>query len=128
MSIEKKQFFSQADELLEDTKKYGGTSRNVYGRYPMDGYMVAIDSTYTISPEDLSIRSLKKFIGRRKKLLTSENEYLGTWKDEKSGEVHLNVSRRFEDRGEAISLARSQNSIAIYDVKNHESIYIDYDK
>ncbi len=48
MNLEKKQFFSQANNLLTETKEYKGTSINTSGEKPVDGYMVAIDTTYYI--------------------------------------------------------------------------------
>ena len=128
MNLEKKRFFSQADNLLTETKEHKGTSINTLGEKPVDGYMVAIDTTYYIPAAELSIKALKKFIAKRKKYINSDDDYFGTWADDRTGDIHLNVSHRFQNKDEALSFASAKNSLAIYDIKNRESIYIDYDK
>ena len=123
MNLEKKQFFSQANNLLTETKEYKGTSINTSGEKPVDGYMVAIDTA-----AELSVKALKKFIAKRKRYIKSDDDYFGTWADDRTGDIHLNVSHRFPNKDEALSFASGKNSLAIYDIKNRESIYIDYDK
>jgi hypothetical protein len=53
--------------------------------------------------------------------------YLGAWNNEK-GNIVFDASRKYEDRGQAMGVARTRREDAIYDVKNERDIPVDYSK
>lgn len=57
--------------------------------------------------------------------------YLGGWldKDKQTGQVYayFDASKNIQNLDEVVSVAVSSRQIAIYDVNNDRSIYIDYE-
>lgn len=50
--------------------------------------------------------------------------YLGFWVDEKTNELYMEVSKNFTSKKAALKEAAARKQLAIYDIKNHKSIYL----
>ena len=53
-----------------------------------------------------------------------DGAYLGAWIDE--GIVYIDISVLVENKEDAMELGKINNQLAIYDIKNNESIYLSY--
>lgn len=53
--------------------------------------------------------------------------YLGSWKNDETGHVHLDRSVWVGDLDEALALAKTQNQLSIWDCKNAEAIWLSAD-
>ena len=71
----------------------------------------------TFTPE-----SLTSAIQANAQLLQRPGYYLGGWRNEDTGIVHLEVSQVFEDRDEAIAEGRARREIAIFDLSTLSDI------
>ena len=56
-------------------------------------------------------------------LFKNNDHYFGAWKD--GDNVYFDVSVRHADKQQALKSAREHNQLAIFDVKNLESIYLE---
>ena len=87
------------------------------------GYVVAnppgnvVVKVPTFTPE-----ALEKAMRFNAQLLQRPGYYLGGWRNEETGIVHLEVSQVFEDRDEAIAEGRARREIAIFDLSTLSDI------
>jgi hypothetical protein len=108
----------------------GGISYHVKsGKEPKDGYMCAVytDRSTWLKGDDVTdpekrTKAVKDFMEKNKDVLSDPDNYLGTWYDNSSGSISLDISRNFSDRNEAIKYASEHNEKAIWDVKNMSEI------
>lgn len=119
-----------AGGIATHTGRHGGMSVNMKtGAYPKDGYMCAVhaDRSELISAADAKDLAkcesrIKDFYEKNKDVLKEDGNVLGTWLDPDTGNIYLDISKRFEDKAEAIKYASEHNEKAIWDVKNMENI------
>lgn len=106
-------------EIYGLTLQKGGYSQ-VKGKRFMVGTPIEerVFSLDTFSPQDVKqyIEDVKEHI--------SENTGVGTWVNEKDGNVYLDVSTGFNDKEKAIAQAKEWNQLAIYDTVLDETIDI----
>lgn len=113
-----------------------GCSLNMAKGKPFSGYMVSIEAgptymtekvekdrklrwdtyvDYTYRAIDLNIQAIADWVRR----VGSNDHYFGSWRDENTGKVYIDISECIYDLDEALALARSRNELAIWDVKNN---------
>lgn len=119
-----------AGGVASRTMTQGGISYHVKsGKEPKDGYMCAVytDRSTWLKGDDVTdpekrTKAVKDFMEKNKDVLSDPDNYLGTWYDNSSGSISLDISRNFSDRNEAIKYASEHNEKAIWDVKNMSEI------
>lgn len=119
-----------AGGVASRTMTQGGISYHVKsGKEPKDGYMCAVytDRSTWLKGDDVTdpekrTKAVKDFMEKNKDVLSDPDNYLGTWYDNSTGSISLDISRNFSDRNEAIKYASEHNEKAIWDVKNMTEI------
>lgn len=114
-------------KVIDETINNGGCSYNVTtgDSNPTYGYMVAIHGAEVSMPmQDLNDQTLANYINFNAVALADPAAFLGTWHDQKTNSIYLDVSYLIEDKDEAIMMAKLNRQLAIYDNKNKVSIYL----
>lgn len=84
------------------------------------GFMISLsDSELKLNIKDLSIKHLKQY----QKLAKDKKAYIGFWLDNNT--LYLDLSIRFLDKEKALYFGKINNQLAIYDLENQKSIYLD---
>lgn len=84
------------------------------------GFMVSLSgSELKLSIKDLSITHLKQY----QKLAKDKKAFIGFWLDNNT--LYLDLSIRFLDESKALYFGKLNNQLAIYDLENQKSIYLD---
>lgn len=118
----------RARDVIAATREAGGTSVQVgTGNTPTSGYMVSekdgghvMDAEQFYGPQGAGI--LQSYVSAHGDSLGAPDAYLGTWHDQASGKVFLDVSHNVADRGAAINLGKANDQIAIWDVARMEEV------
>lgn len=107
-------------QLLIDEIRKGGFSYNVYGNRPDRGYMVALNGNESVIP--LELIDTPEFAARLDKYIsqTSEGIFFGAWLEGEN--IYLDLALNIQDEQDAILIGRSNNQLAIWDVKNERAI------
>jgi len=92
-----------------------------------DGYMVG-----GVVPElivkEYDAKSLAEHVGAfmtvHAEKLSQPGMHMGTWVNDETGNVHLDVSERFEKKWLALTVAAQRGELAIWDVKVSKSIAV----
>ena len=114
----------------ERTMSNGGISIHVKsGKEPADGYMVAFYGACTmwLRGDDVTDparreAAIRTFMDKNEKLLSDPDNYLGTWFDTETGDISVDISKRFNNKEDALTYGRGHNAKAIWDVKNQRDI------
>lgn len=118
---------SKSERLAKFLITHVGTSVTREYLHPKSGYMVSIVAgpCYRLSTPVVPFTDIVKFI---ETIQPNEgtNLYYGSWLDEKTFKVYIDVSECIYDREEALAMARSRNEIAIWDVINNCEIRLEY--
>lgn len=102
-----------AETLMSN--RLGGYSVDIHGEVPKDGYMVGgLVPALIVSEEFITVDDIKGFIEFHWFRLHNANTYFGVWTYE--GNVYVDISRKIDQREEAMRQARNRNEIAVYDV------------
>lgn len=109
---------------LADILKNKGISINNKGEQPTNGYMVSTKDVY-IKSKVLTRELLLSYWKTNKiKIETIDNIFLGVWYDINDGFWYIGLSLNFENWEEAIEIGYQNKQLAIYDIKNNKSIYL----
>lgn len=83
------------------------------------GYMVSLQG-YELKTtlKNLSNKMIKKY----QKIATEKNAFIGFWMD--GGALYLDISINILNKMQAIATGRKNKQLAIYDLKENQSIYI----
>lgn len=109
--------------LMAALQTSGGFSFDARMSRPASGYMVATPDSETV----LEVADPEKFSEFAYAYLEKAREaggYFGAWKDEKTGRVFLDISRRFDDLEAAKQAGAAWKQLAIYDLSQHKSVYL----
>ena len=102
-----------------------GASLNQNFDSPESGYMVSIvDGPVFDCPVNVNVLDVAAFI-RKQSIIEfngSKDHYYGVWTDEKTRNIHFDLSLNIPDRNTAIDLGKRYNQIAIWDVENCKEI------
>lgn len=114
-----------AQYIEQDTRKNGGASYTINGaKPPARGYMVGLPLTeWRIKSNELNTYTLTHYIGKHLAVLCNDHDrYIGTWLDEETNEVCLDVSMREETEEGARALGEFGEQKAIFDLATGETI------
>lgn len=86
------------------------------------GYMVSLEGTETQTKGD-DYQAIIKAIEEKQAIIKDKNNmYIGLWLD--SNIVYIYISININDKVEALEFAKYNKQLAIYDLKNNNSIYL----
>lgn len=100
-------------------KNYNNFSKNVGFMVSLEGQEVKVNKN-DIQGIKKEIEKKREFIGNKKGL------FIGLWLD--NDIMFIDVSIHIIDYLEALEVARDNDQLAIYDLKNNDSIYLNYIK
>lgn len=113
------------EKIIEIIENKGATLDYNYNDFTSDkGFMVSLQGQeIKVNKNDIQgikkeIEKKREFIGNKKGLL------IGLWLD--SDIMFIDVSTHIVDYLEALEVARNNDQLAIYDLKNNDSIYLTY--
>lgn len=115
------------NKMINEIIKNGGATLDVnFNDFNVStGYMVSLYS-YEVKIDINDIEAIKKEIENKKEEAKKRNAYIGLWVE--NGLVYLDISKHIIDYNEALETARNNEQMAIYDLKNDKSIYLNYKK
>lgn len=114
-----------ADLIEQDTRENGGASYNINGETPpAHGYMVSLPhAEWRIKTHEMNTYTIVYYIGNQLAILCNNpDNYIGTWIDEDTGEVCLDVSVWEETEESARDLGEFGQQKAIYNLATGQSI------
>jgi hypothetical protein len=113
--------------VMDDIQTEGGSSRSFKDlSKPETGYMVSFKNPTLVLDQPVSLfLSIKNFVvDALASGVANDYTYLGGWRDDKTGLVHIDISVNIPDLDSAIVLAKAMGQIAIFDVVGDRSIYL----
>jgi 8-oxo-dGTP pyrophosphatase MutT (NUDIX family) len=113
--------------IINKLRSDGGFSVNIDTQQePHDGYMVSIGTGQKYSGiASLTPERMQQFVDQHHSILSNPSHFLGAWLDTDTGDVWLDVSERLSSEQAALARAKELGELAIFDVKNGRSIYVD---
>lgn len=86
------------------------------------GYMVSLEGTETQTKGD-DYQAIIKAIEEKQAIIKDKNNmYIGLWLD--SNIMYIDISINIIDKVEALEFGKYNKQLAIYDLKNNDSIYL----
>jgi len=118
---------AQAASIIAQTRENGGATVNpLTGASPTSGFMVSERGGTAVDADEFfgehGADSVQSFADAHAEAFHDENTYLGTWHDQESGKVFMDVSHNVADRADAVAMAKANDQIAIWDVTNSQEI------
>lgn len=133
-------------EIVAETIEQGGSTTDLSrlgqpGEAPSSGYMVGgivppmiirrgtnPGTTAWDTAGALAVSDISTFIAMHAWKLSNPwgraTHLLGTWVDESTGDIHLDVAEHVIGRERALELAAARSELAIFDLSTHESITV----
>ena len=116
------------NKMIKEMIKNGGATLDVnYNNFNASaGYMVSLDG-YEAKTDIDNIEAIKKEIETKKEIAQKiKGAYIGLWVD--NGLMYVDISKHIINYNRALEVARNNKQLAIYDLKNDKSIYLNYEK
>lgn len=120
-------------EVLKDIKEYIKENKGITldintmkNTTIKNGYSVSLAGYETKEKNiDKTMEIVKDYI-KAVKNLNKNNLFVGVWYDEKTQYYYIDISMIINKRREAERIAKDNKQLAIYDLKNNDSIYLNY--
>ena len=116
------------DKMIKKMIKNGGSTLDVnYNNFNAStGYMVSLFG-YEVKIDINNIEAIKKELENKKEIAQKINgAYIGLWVE--NDLLYIDISKHIIDYNEALETARNNEQLAVYDLKNNVSIYLNYKK
>ena len=112
-------------KILEIVKNGGATLDKNYNNFSSNkGYMVSLQGQ-EVKVNKNDIQEIKKEIEKKREFIKDKRGlYVGLWLD--NDVMYIDVSIHIVDYLRALEVGRNNKQLAIYDLKNNESIYLNY--
>jgi len=108
--------YSKSIRLAAFLVDHKGCSINLKLGHPICGYMVSTVAGPVYEADSaVDLRALAAWCREN----SDDNSYFGSWVDEKTGKLYIDVSDQFYSYDAAMQYARDNNQIAIWDVNNN---------
>ena len=113
------------EKIIEIIENKGATLDSNYNNFNSDrGFMVSIKGQ-EVKTDKNNIKEIKKEIEKKREFIQDkEGLYIGLWLD--GDIIYVDVSIHIIDYLEALEVARNNDQLAIFDLKNKDSIYLNY--
>lgn len=111
-------------KIIEEIKENGGGTYNkeLKSISASKGFMVSLQGYERKCKTE---QETEKAIMENMEIIKGlDSAYLGAWIDE--GITFIDISILVENKDDAMELGKINNQLAIYDIKNNESIYLNY--
>lgn len=116
-------------DIKEYIKEYKGVTLDINtmkNTTIKNGYSVSLAGYETKEKNiDKTMEVLNYYI-KAVKDLKKNNLFVGVWYDEKTQYYYIDISMIINKRREAERIAKDNKQLAIYDLKNNDSIYLNY--
>lgn len=109
--------------LLNKLFQNNGFTYNPFtGEEPTSGFMVSDckDCETVFELSQINDETITKYMVDHAQQLGRVGAFLGAWVD--SGKVYFDISMRFENKNEALTVARDNAQLAIFDLGNFQVI------
>lgn len=116
------------NKMIKTIIKDGGATLDTnYNNFNVSaGFMVSLYGYETKINID-NIEDIKKEIETKREIAENINDaYVGLWVD--NDILYIDISKHIKNYNRALEVARNNAQLAIYDLKNNASIYLDYEK
>lgn len=113
----------KVSELKKMVKLNGGFSVSPNGDTPKSGFMVSVKDLYKINLDIID----QDDIDFASNIASEINGYIGGWLDTTDTNVnnfYMDISINIQDKEQALKVARENGQLAIFDIKNGETIYL----
>ena len=112
-------------KIIEIIKNEGATLDKNYNNFNSNkGFMVSIKGQ-EVKTDKNNIEEIKKEIEKKREFIENKKGlYIGLWLD--SDIMFIDISIHIINYSEALEVARNNEQKAIYDLKNNDSIYLNY--
>ena len=114
--MEKCHFEKLVDKVYLYTICFGGYSHDKKFRY-------AVSEAYREKSYPLNSLCKAEMQGVIKSYLINYGT-IGTWIDKRDNRIYFDVSHTYDDLEEALTVARVEKQLAIYDLKDNKEIYL----
>ena len=113
------------NKIIEIIENKGATLDKDYNNFMSDnGFMVSLKGQ-EVKTDKNNIEEIKKEIEKKREFIGNKKGlYIGLWLD--SDIMYIDVSIHIIDYLEALEVARNNDQLAIFDLKNKDSIYLNY--
>ena len=114
------------DKMIKKMIKNGGATLDTnYNNFNSSiGYMVSLDG-YEAKIDINNIEAIKKEIETKKEIAKKfKGAYVGLWVENRL--LYVDISKHIKNYNRALEVARNNKQLAIYDLKNDKSIYLNY--
>ena len=127
MKIRKEREKMKNNKIMEIIENKGATLDKDYNNFKSDiGFMVSIKGQ-EVKTDKNNIEEIKKEIEKKREFIGNKKGlYIGLWLDNEI--IYIDISIHIIDYMEALEIARNNDQLAIYDLKNNDSIYLNYIK
>lgn len=114
--------------IFDTTMKCGGITYNIRENQALTkGFVVALYGyELQIDLKDFTIETIKQYIKDNERAFKIYKEaVLGTWVND--DKVFLDISKVYNSKEYALTIAKNQGELAIFNLDNFEEITIEYD-
>ena len=113
------------NKIMEIIENKGATLDYNYNNFSSDrGYIVSLKGQ-EVKVNKNDIKGIKKEIEKKREFIENKKGlYIGLWLD--NDIMYIDVSIHIIDYLEALEVARDNDQLAIFDLKNKDSIYLNY--
>lgn len=113
-------------ENIKDIINNGGITLDIDGEKmtKTEGFMVSIygeEVQVNVDNEEGILKAINEKLEKIKKL-NKESLYVGVWLD--NGVIYVDISIHIIEKNEALEFGKNNKQIAVYDLKNNQSLYI----
>ena len=115
------------NKMIKKIINNGGATLDVnYNNFNASaGYMVSLYG-YETKIDVNNIEAIKKEIENKKEIAQKTKGYIGLWVE--NNLLYIDISKYIINYNKALEVARNNKQLAIYDLKNDKSIYLNYKK
>jgi hypothetical protein len=102
-----------------------GFSVKPSGEQPKGGFQVAMQGRMDSKPLDMNNLEahVAAHVAANRDVYGSPNTYIGGWNNPKTGQVHLEPSRNYANKGVAVQLGKARNQVSIWHHDAGEEIH-----
>ena len=110
-------------KIIHSTIENGGLTYNPMMNIDLAGqkyFAVAMypDREKILTLNEFTVETVRDYLLDNRDLLKDQRNSLGTWLDTETQKIYLDISRTITDKETALKLAKNNNQLAIFDLKN----------
>jgi hypothetical protein len=116
---------NKVNDLITETLNSGGATLSLNGQLtPNTGYMVGGVQNRAFNRDMFTWANVFDFVAGVMYLLDKDRYFLGSWIDDETGLIWVDVAELSLERSTALELAAARDEIAIWDNRNQEEIRV----